>query len=131
MNQDNIKVLFGLVLVISFSNQNQIWCKDSKLCFGNVFREGIFKQDGCLMITWLSFFDTCRTTFQNQAWWFRGETIFGFVLVIYFSNQDQIWCKDSKLCFGEVLREGLFNQDGYLMIALFPFIWYMPYKMSN
>ena len=60
-----------------------------------------------------------------------GESIFGFVLLIDFSNQDQIWCKNSRLCFGEVLREGLFKQDGYLMIALFPFVWYMPAKISN
>ena len=46
------------------------------------------------------------------------------VIAIKFSDQDQIWCKHIKVCFGDVLRDRKFEQYQGPMIALyqnFPF----------
>ena len=41
------------------------------------------------------------------------------VIAIKFSDQDQIWCKHIKVCFGDVLRDRKFEQYQGPMIALY------------
>ena len=58
--------------------------------------------------------------------------IFGLILVIIFSNQDQNWCNHKQVCFSDILRDGKFDQDCCLMIIYSPysFIWMKQGKMN-